>query len=187
MSADIFTKLADLGAGELQHLNGSLLSHLQGVQKLLALWGNREALCTAGLYHAVYGTSAFDNPLIDPAKRASIAALIGEEAEQIAYNFGACDRDKFYPQIGRSDPVVFPDRFTGTMETISGQMLNDILELVLANEMEIVSNDRNFLEQHRAWFMELFERFEPFVSPAGFETYRRLFAPIPPGRDVKPV
>lgn len=176
MSAEIFTRLGELGAQEMQHLNGSLLSHLQGVQKLLMQWGNREALCTAGLYHAVYGTFAFDNPLIDLEKRAAIAEIIGQEAEQIAYNFGACDRDKFYPQIGRIGPVLFPNRFTGANAEIGPQMLNDILELVLANELEIVTNDRNFLERHRAWFEELFGRFEPFVSRAGFQTYRNIFA-----------
>lgn len=176
MCTDKFAALAGLGAQEMQHLNGSLLSHLQGVRKLLAQWGNREALCAAGLYHAVYGTFAFDNPLIDVQKRADIASIIGAEAEQIAYAFGACDRDKFYPQIGGSDEVRFPNRFTGTDEQISPQMLRDVLELVLANELEIVSNDRNFLNQHRAWFVELFDRFEPFVSAAGFQAYRRIFA-----------
>lgn len=176
MSADIFSKLGELGAQEVQHLNGSLLSHLQGVQTLLAQWGNREALCTAGLYHAVYGTIAFDNPLIALQNRPAIAALIGQEAEQIAYHFGACDRDKFYPQIGTAEAILFPNRFAGANEKIAPQMLNDILELVLANELEIVSNDPDFLEQHRAWFVELFERLAPFVSDAGFQTYRQIFA-----------
>lgn len=176
MSTEIFIRLGELGAREMQHLNGSLLSHLQGVQKLLLQWGNREALCTAGLYHAIYGTFAFDNPLIDLENRAEIAEIIGHEAEQIAYHFGACDRDKFYPQIGGTDPVLFPNRFTSANEEIGPQMLNDILELVLANELEIVSNDRNFLEQHRAWFEELFDRFEPFVSRNGIQAYRQTFA-----------
>ncbi len=133
MTENIFAKLAHLGAQEMQHLNGSLLAHLQGVQKLLAQWGNREALCSAGLYHAVYGTVAFDNPLIDIKNRAAIATLIGPEAEEIAYHFGACERDAFYPQIGKATQLLFPDRFTRARLPLAPQMRNDILELVLAN------------------------------------------------------
>src|SRR5690348_14706788 len=98
MSIDVFHQLAKLGAEELQHLNGSLLSHLQGTYELLKGWGNREELCQAGLYHAVYGTFAFEGSLVDLKKRESIAALIGAEAEKIVYYYGACSRDYFYPR-----------------------------------------------------------------------------------------
>src|SRR5512138_2876948 len=101
MCIDVLHQLAELGAEELQHLKGSLLSHLQSTYELLKAWGNREELCRAGLYHAVYGTFAFESSLVDLKKRESIAALIGAKAEKIVYYYGACDRDYFYPRIGR--------------------------------------------------------------------------------------
>jgi len=175
MGIDVFKQLAELGAEELQHINGSLLSHLQGTFDLLKAWGNRESLCQAGLYHAVYGTFAFEGSLVDLKKRASIAALIGAAAEKIVYYYSACDRDYFYPRIGRVDEPNFLNRFTGQFENISKQMLNDLLELTLANELEIIKKDDAFLAERRVKYKSLFDRFEPFVSAKGFEEYKRVF------------
>lgn len=175
MSIDIFKQLAELGAEELQHLSGSLLSHLQGTYDLLKAWGNREALCKAGLYHAVYGTFAFERSLIDFKKRGSIAALIGAEAEKIVYYYGACDRDYFYPRIGRVDEPILLNRFTRQFENISGQLFSDLLELTLANELEIIKKDAAFFAERRVMYESLFDRFEPFVSARGFEEYQRVF------------
>lgn len=175
MSIDVFKQLAELGAEELQHINGSLLSHLQGTFDLLKTWGNREGLCKAGLYHAVYGTFAFERSLVDLKKRERIAALIGAEAERIVYYYGACDRDYFYPRIGRVDEPNFLNRFTGQFENISRQMVRDLLELTLANELEIIKKDDAFLAERRVRYESLFDRFEPFVSANGFKEYKRVF------------
>jgi hypothetical protein len=175
MSIDVFHQLAKLGAEELQHLNGSLLSHLQGTYELLKGWGNREELCQAGLYHAVYGTFAFEGSLVDLKKRESIAALIGAEAEKIVYYYGACNRDYFYPRIGRVDEPILLNRFTRQFENISEQMLRDLLELTLANELEIIKRDDAFFAERRVRYESLFDRFEPFVSVRGFEEYQRVF------------
>jgi Domain of unknown function (DUF6817) len=175
MGIDVFKQLAELGADELQHINGSLLSHLEGTYGLLKAWGNREGLCKAGLYHAVYGTFAFESSLVDLKKRERIAVLIGPEAERIVYYYGACDRDYFYPRIGRLDEPNFLNRFTGQFENISKQMVGDLLELTLANELEIIKKDDAFLAERRVKYESLFDRFEPFVSAKGFEEYKRVF------------
>lgn len=172
---DVFKELADLGAEELRHPSGNLMSHLEGTRRLLESWGNRDELCRAGLYHAVYGTFAFQNNLVEIGKRKQIAALIGDEAEKIVYYYCACDREFFYPQIGRVEKPVFLNRFTGKKETLAPQMFRDLLELTLANELEILKTDADFPAKQKTEFEQFFERLEPFVSAKGFTEFRRLF------------
>ena len=120
----LFQRLQELGAGEFVHLNGSLIEHLKGAADLLKSWGNREALCNAGLYHAVYGTDGYDESLVVLTMRQQIAGLIGTEAEGITYLYGACDRQAFYPRIGTSSQLTYSDRFTQKSFEIPHTTLN---------------------------------------------------------------
>ena len=118
MDAEVVEKLKELGASEFDHVNGTLLAHLQGTHDLLEKWGNRGALCNAGLYHAVYGTAGFQQNLIGLQDRSAVADLIGKESENIVYLFSACDRDYVYGQMLASDgfdqvtKVEYRDRFS---------------------------------------------------------------------------
>lgn len=51
--------LRKLGAADIAHPGGTLVAHLQRVQRQLAEWGARPALQLAGLCHAFYGTDGF--------------------------------------------------------------------------------------------------------------------------------
>jgi len=178
MDLEIFKKLRELGAADFQHLNGPLINHLEGTYEYLKAWGNREELCVAGLYHAVYGTAAFDKSLISISKRDQIAEIIGPEVERIVYYYGACDRDTLYLQIGRTEEIRYRNRFTGGTEILTQAMLSDLLELTLANELEIVSRDRAFMEKQRSRYDALFARFKKYVSRPAYQGYLRVF-----GRD----
>jgi len=169
MDIEILRKLGELGAQELQHLNGPLVAHLQGTCDLLKKWGNREDLCNAGLYHAVYGTFAFDRKLVDLEARRSIAAIIGEEAEQIVYIYGACDRDFLYKQIGIDQRPEYRDRFTGNIFRLSPRSLADFCELTMANELEIASRSTIFRQEYGEKLSKLFGRMKSCVSDAAFE------------------
>ena len=49
--------LKQLGFGELTHdSHVPFLSHLLGTRRLLVEWGERPAVCDAGLFHSAYGT-----------------------------------------------------------------------------------------------------------------------------------
>jgi hypothetical protein len=80
-----------------------------------------------------------------------------------------------YPQIGRSKNVVLRNRFTGDERCLDSRELKDLLELTLANELEMVSRDPSFLNKHRKWYEELFDRFYGIVSLRGFTDYRQVF------------
>ncbi len=84
--------LKGLGFGELQHdSHVPFLSHLVGTRRLLASWGERPALCDAGLFHSVYGTEYFEPDRV--AERDDVVAIIGAEAERIAWLWCAIRRD----------------------------------------------------------------------------------------------
>jgi hypothetical protein len=84
--------LRALGFGALQHdSHVPFLSHLVGTRRLLAAWGERGALCDAGLFHSVYGTEYFEPDRV--ADRDDVVAVIGVEAERIAWLWCAIRRD----------------------------------------------------------------------------------------------
>ena len=174
-----FPALKELGVGEFAHLNGTLESHLLATYELLKEWGNPGYICDAGLYHAVYGTQPLKRLGIphkeySPSDRPKIRQLIGERAEQLVYFYGACDREYFYPQIGSPDPV-FRDRFTGESLILSWESLSGLLEMTLANELEICASGPSFKEAHRNDYVHLFDRFNGLVSVKAYARYRDDF------------
>lgn len=176
---DKFQALRDLGVGEFVHLNGSLESHLMETYEILANWGNPEFVCDAGLYHASYGTQPMKKFGIahkeyDPADRPKIRSIIGAEAESLVYLYGACDRDFFYPQIGTDEPV-YRDRFTNSNAILPEDGMRNLLEITLANELQICGSDPSFLNKNREWYIDLFDRFEPMVSEEAFAQYQETF------------
>jgi aspartate beta-hydroxylase len=76
------------GADEQRHAGGrTLLDHLCETAAIVSRWGQPDRLVCAALIHSVYGTEAYDQQLIDPARRREVAAVAGEPAERLAYLF----------------------------------------------------------------------------------------------------
>jgi hypothetical protein len=174
-----FSALKDLGVGEFAHLNGDLESHLLGTYELLLEWGNPEHVCDAGLYHAVYGTQPLKKLGIphkeySPSDRPGIREIIGEESEQLVYLYGACDRDYLYPQIGLPG-TLYRDRFTGEKSELPHETLADLLEITMANELEICISGPLLKEKHRVNCIDLFDRFKGLVSVNAFNRYYEVF------------
>jgi aspartate beta-hydroxylase len=81
------------GAANLRHEHGrTLLDHLVETYAILRRWNQPVWLQRAGLIHSVYGTDAFEHRLLAPARRAELTALVGEQAERLAYLFGITPR-----------------------------------------------------------------------------------------------
>jgi hypothetical protein len=119
------------------HLNGTLLDHLLATEELLATWGSPEDLSLAGLCHAAYGTDGFAPFLLPLEDRATLAAVVGPEVEDIVYLYASCDRAVVYPQLAGDGPVQFRDRFRGACFEPSEAALTTFVDLTLANELEI--------------------------------------------------
>ena len=168
-------KLLDLGIEDIKHLHGSLLSHLQGTRDLLRKWGASEALQNAGLFHAIYSTDSYSERIASLDKRKQIAEIIGNEAENIVYEYCACDRKYFWPKIGFDEKPLFKNRFTNETYYISRALLMNLCELTVANEIEIAHKDKEFKHQHGAYFNNFFTNMEPYLSDRANAMVRETF------------
>ena len=171
-----FRQLIELGAGEFEHLDGSLIAHLEGTRCLLKAWNASDMLQNAGLYHAAYGTSAFVQKVFELSQREDVAKVIGSDAENIVYHYCACDRNVFFAQFGQVEKPVFFDRITTQQSVVSFELLQQLCELTAANETEIALNNPDFVVQHGSGLVDLFARMQTFLSPSAQRKIQHVFA-----------
>ncbi|MGW4532185.1 DUF6817 domain-containing protein [Nocardia sp. NPDC004340] len=168
--------LRDLGAEQIPHPGGTLMTHLARVADLLARWGADADVQYAGLCHAMYGTDGFDRSLLEVSERAKLAALIGSRAEELVYLYGSCDRSAVYPRLGAT-PTVFTDRFTGREHDVDDDALQAFLEITAANELDVMVHNTELAAMHGAALYQLFARTADHLSPAALQAWRNRFGP----------
>jgi hypothetical protein len=147
-----FKQLSALGADEFEHINGSLIDHLNGTKSLLEQWSAPIQLRDAGLYHAAYGTSGFEENLISTAQRQNIVVIIGKEAEDIVYTYCACDRKYFWPQFSLPNTPQFKNRFTEEFYQLTQQQPCHFCELTAANELQIIQGNEDLINTYGPFF-----------------------------------
>ena len=77
------------------HKHSSFLDHLREVWAILCAWQQPQDVCRLGLLHSAYSNSFVSMNCFDPkVDRPRVAALIGEEAEQLVYTFCSIDRQQ---------------------------------------------------------------------------------------------
>ena len=125
--------LRSLGFGELQHdSHVPFLSHLIGTRRVLAGWGARPELCDAGLFHSVYGTEFFEPE--QRADRAGVTAIIGPEAERIAWLWCSIERTTVDP-----DAATVRLRADGSIEPLTPGEVADLATLWAADTVEQIA------------------------------------------------
>ena len=170
-----FRELANLGVGEFEHLDGSLLEHLNGTRQLLEKWGASAELQDAGLYHAAYGTAGFEESFVSISQRDKIASIIGITSEEIVFQYCACDRKCFFSKIGQVSNPEFKNRFTGKTYYLPEVMLRNFCELTAANEIDIATDNAIFLQQHGADLKDLFVQMSGYLSVPAQEKAAEIF------------
>lgn len=126
--------LKTLGFAELEHdSHVPFLSHLVGTRRVLAGWGERPAMCDAGLFHSAYGTEYF--PVDQDVDREQVIAVIGPDAERIAHAWCTIRRDT----IELGDPATVIDRTTDQRIEIDAALLADIATLWAADTVEQIA------------------------------------------------
>lgn len=170
-----FHKLSELSAADFDHLDGSLIEHLRGTRDLLDKWSASSVLKDAGLYHAAYGTAGFDENLVSTTQRGEISQIIGCEAEEIVYQYCACDRKHFFAQIGVTESPEFRNRFTGEHYQLSPDLMMQFCELTAANETEIAIDNPKFIEDYGQGLSRQFVRMAPYLSEAAKSTTAMVF------------
>ncbi|GMQ48393.1 DUF6817 domain-containing protein [Vibrio sp. 10N] len=171
-----FELLKALGAGDFQHLNGSLEAHLKGTAQLLQQWQARDTVIDAGLFHAAYGTAGFNDNMVSLNQRRDIADVIGKEAESLVYLYCSCDRDVVFAQFGHQEKIMFRDRFTDARFELTEALAADFCEITVANELELVLADTSFKAKYGAELLELFVRMDRYLSQAACNAYRSALA-----------
>lgn len=187
-----FEILQSLGAGDFQHLNGSLVEHLTGTEHVLKSWGASEVLATAGLFHAAYGTAGFDDNMVSLSQREKIANLIGEQAEALVYLYCSCERDYVFSQFANqqgdqqtlSSKIVFRDRFTGAEFHLAKEQWVLFCELTTANELELVYASDSFKAQYGNELFELFESIQPFLTLEAKVAYQLALGDVVPTSQI---
>lgn len=165
----------ELGAAEIEHPGGTLLAHLVRVQQQLAAWDARPALQLAGLCHAFYGTDGFPTALLPLERRSELAAVIGEEAEELVYFYGSCDRKASYPGLAKAG-AVFHDRFTGQTGVPELSQLQDFADVTAANELDLARISADFRARWGDALLAMFTRFRPLLSAAAWSDCQTVLA-----------
>ena len=113
--------LKEIGCDKQKHSgNRSLLHHLVGVSMILSEGNCSDALCVAGLFHSIYGTSVFRPKMVPMDDRDKIKDLIGIESENLVYQF--C--------------ILPKDRRAGIYALEDGYVKKDLYDLTYANDEE---------------------------------------------------
>lgn len=158
---DLF--LTRSGADRLRHPGGTLARHLHRTAETLRSWGASPALVDAGRLHAAYGTAGFLTALADRSARETIVAIVGEAAETIIDRYCRCDRERSYPTWHTDAPLLI-DRSTGAHEPLSPAMRTALIELTIANELDVLAHDPEIAARYGAALRRLFARWRPFLG-----------------------
>jgi hypothetical protein len=121
--------LAELGADRIAHSRRSLAEHLAGTGAILRAWESEPDVCTAGMFHSVYGTNEFEATCVDDRDR--LRRLIGERAEALVRLFHVSNRPYGLLHASR-----LRDRFTGQGLEVCPSDLEALLEIECANLIE---------------------------------------------------
>jgi hypothetical protein len=153
--------LEDKNADAVQHLHGHLLDHLKRTEQLLLAWESSQALATAGLCHAFYGTDGLATALLGLHEREVLSIAVGPDVEATVYFYASCDRGFLYPQIGSGGLITFRDRFTGDVFSPTKDQLQAFVDLTLANEADVATFGSTPSTGVPAWFRSLVHQFGP--------------------------
>jgi hypothetical protein len=124
-------------AADIKHSGRTLYAHLCGTHDLLEAWGNDEPVCTAGLFHSIYGTRKFKKQAWPLTDRATIQRLIGYKSEALAYLFCTADR-----------PEAFFESMLGPLGAAHNDLLRQMREIEAANLIEQGSKSRSLARLH---------------------------------------
>jgi pimeloyl-ACP methyl ester carboxylesterase len=165
------------GADSIRHPGGTLARHLNRTGDTLRAWGASPVLVDAGRLHAAYGTDGFLTALATGTARAKVEAVVGSEAETVIDSYCRCDRERSYPTWHTDSPVLI-DRHTDGREPLSNDMRLALMELTVANELDVLEHDPETAARFGAALIRLFARWSPFLTYGAKAAISRAAGPI---------
>lgn len=144
-----------------------MLDHLGRVADRLAGYGASSDVVAAGLTHAAYSTDGFDTALLALSEREVLRSAIGSAAEDLVYRYAATDRRPFYRQLDQP-LLVWTDRFSGASLTLDPPEVSTLMELTVANELDVVEHAPDVRAEYAASLLALFTRGRGLLSAAAW-------------------
>ena len=141
----------------------------------LLTYGAEPDLVTAGLVHAAYSTDGYDVALLSLDERDLLRSVIGERAEDLAYRYAATTRTPFYRQLDQP-LLVWTDRFTEASTTLEPADVAPIVELTVANEIDVLLFADSVPDGYRAALLALFTRARALMSELAWADVRDTLA-----------
>ena len=160
------------GAETIEHPGGTLYAHLSRVYDRLGRLGQDDDTCLAGLAHATYGTDGFDIVLLGWQDRSALREIIGERAEELVYRYGGCDRGRTWQRLAVSGEVY--NRFTDRTEALGPAQLRSFVDLTIVNELDVMEHAPSIMDEHGAYFRQMFAAWAAMASPTIIEDARKV-------------
>ncbi len=126
--------LKKLDSDKIPHQRGTLYDHLTGTYNYLASWGAQEHVCSAGLFHSIYGTTIFQHRSVPHSNREQIKKIIGEKAEDLVYTFSTVNRPPGLLTAIRDGYLT--NTISKTKKPVSREKLGELIEIEIANLLE---------------------------------------------------
>jgi len=164
----ILSQLDRFGISTTNHSQATLLSHLKGTHDLLKKWHSADYVCLAGLCHSIYGTESFARAPATLDNREYVRGLIGEQAERLAYLFGAHKKESLWKNLESDGSIAIEDRFSDSDLPISKQDFSDLITVTLANWLE--QRPRVAIE-YLMLRREEFLRSKPYLSNSAYQDF----------------
>jgi len=129
----------------------------------------------AGAFHSVYGTEEFRSRTLPLSKRATLVALIGEEAEELVYLFGAADRRSFY-SFPNAGPFSVALPATGESVLIDDITYASLIEIEAANIVEQAMHQRGVPDHVVRFWLDAFRSRRHCLSTGAMDAVESVLA-----------
>ena len=123
--------------------------------------------------HAAYSTDGYDVALLPVEERPVLRDVIGEAAEALVYRYGAMTRAPFYRQLDQP-LVVWTDRFTQQSVTLDPVDVAPLVELTVANELDVVLFAESLPHGYAVSLLALLSRARGLMSSAAWTDVQRI-------------
>ncbi|MGT2431868.1 DUF6817 domain-containing protein [Cupriavidus basilensis] len=165
--------LTGFGADEVHHHGRPLTEHLVGTWRLLRTWGNPAPVAIAGGFHSVYGTEEFRTRTLPLSARATVASLIGEEAEGLVYLFCLADRRSLF-KLRDEGPFHLQLPATGEQVEVKYGVYAAMLEIEVANIVEQAQHQTGVPRRVVEFWLHAFDSKRGCLSSGAAVAYRDI-------------
>ena len=152
-----------------------LLDHLIGTYDMLNEWELPPYVCTAGLFHSVYGNEHFTKKLMKIADRDVLKEMIGEKAELLVYYFNICSRKATVNEAkNRSNKIL--DKNLHAICTLSEREFSYLSLLFFANELEQIGEFHHSSDKEKTEVQELYNCLKCYLNKDAIEAYNNYIS-----------